>query len=188
MDFTLNADQQMIRTAAEEFLAGQSDSAAVRRAIEAHGGHDAQLWQAMRADMGWCGVAVPEAVGGMGLGQVERALLMEQMGRRLACVPYLASACLAVDALLHAAHPQAQQKYLPSLADGSISAALAFPAPLGWQAAACKISALQEGDDYLLNGSAQQVLGAGEADLLLVPARLVDQPDSFGLFAVQAGT
>jgi alkylation response protein AidB-like acyl-CoA dehydrogenase len=186
MDFTLNADQQMIRTAADEFLAEQSDSAKVRRVLAECGGHDAPLWRAMREDMGWCGVAIPEALGGMGLGQVERALLMEQMGRRLACVPYLASACLAVDALLHVAIPQAQQRYLPRLADGTLCAALALPASLGWQPGACKISALREGDAYVLNGSAQQVLGAAEAELLLVPARLVDQPDTFGLFAVDA--
>jgi alkylation response protein AidB-like acyl-CoA dehydrogenase len=186
MDFTLNADQKMILESAEQFLAQESDSVAVRRAMESAGGHDAALWEEIRTGLGWCGVAVPEAFGGMDLGQLERGLLMEEMGRRLACVPYLASACLATDALLHVAHREAQERYLPQLANGSLSAALVLPAPLVWETGACKISAHREGSAYVLNGIALQVPGAAQADLLLVPARLVGEADAYGLFAIPA--
>jgi alkylation response protein AidB-like acyl-CoA dehydrogenase len=183
MDFRLNEEQEMIRDAAATFLAGQSGSAAVRAAH----GHDAALWRAMREDLGWCGITIPVALGGMGMGQVERALLMEQMGRRLAGVPYLASACLATDALLHAATPAAQQRYLPALADGTRGAALALPVAAGWEPGACSVSASRCGAGYLLNGQVAQVPGAAQAALLLVPARLDWQPGAIGLFALESG-
>lgn len=188
MDFNLDADGQMIREAAETFLAEKSDSRAVRQAIDQGGGHDAALWEALRTELGWCGVAIPESAGGMGLGQVERALLMEQLGRRLACVPYLGSACLATDALLHAAAPGAAAPWLSRLAEGSLGAALALPGPAGWDARACAFTASRTPEGWLLSGSAPQVLGACEAGLLLVPARLAEGTDVFGLFALDPAT
>lgn len=183
MDFNLDADGQMIREAADIFLAEKCDSPAVRRAVD-QGGHDAALWEALQTELGWCGVAIPEAAGGMGLGQVERALLMEQLGRRLACVPYLGSACLATDALLHAAAPGAAAPWLARLAEGSLGAALALPGPAGWDARACAFTASRTPEGWTLAGSAPQVLGACEAGLLLVPARLAGTADTFGLFAL----
>ena len=52
------------------------------------GGFDAELWQAM-VDQGWTGIAVPETLGGVGLGTVEAAVLLEQTGAHLAPVPLL---------------------------------------------------------------------------------------------------
>lgn len=184
MEFNLNSDQEMIRDAADAFLSEQSASAAVRKAIESEAGADLALWRTIRVEMGWCSLTIPESLDGMGLTQVERALLMEQMGRRLAAVPYLASACLATDALQYATQAAAQQRYLPALASGKISAALALPTAAGWVPEACTVIAQRVDDFYVLNGVVPQVLGAAEADLLLVPARLSDAPDTFAMFAL----
>jgi len=184
MEFKLNSDQEMIREAADAFLSEQSDSAALRKAMESDGGVDLALWGTIREEMGWCSLTIPESLDGMGLTQVERALLMEQMGRRLAAVPYLASACLATDALQYAAHAAAQQRYLPALASGEMSAALALPTSAGWVPEACTVVAQRVDDFYILNGVVPQVLGAAEADLLLVPVRLSDAPDAFAMFAL----
>lgn len=182
MEFTLNSDQEMIREAADAFLSEQSDSAALRKAMER--GVDLGLWRTIREEMGWCSLTIPESLDGMGLSQVERVLLMEQLGRRLAAVPYFASACLATDALQYAAHSAAQQRYLPELASGRFSAALALPTSAGWVPEACTVMAQRVDDFYVLHGVVPQVLGAAEADLLLVPARLSDAADAFALFAL----
>ncbi|MDI9682746.1 acyl-CoA dehydrogenase family protein, partial [Burkholderia cenocepacia] len=50
-------------------------------------------------ELGWNALALPEAAGGLGLGAVEQTVLMEQLGRRVACVPYFSTACLAATAL-----------------------------------------------------------------------------------------
>ncbi|MGT2452060.1 acyl-CoA dehydrogenase family protein [Cupriavidus basilensis] len=101
----------MIRDTARDFLAVRSDSAAVRRVVDAvadaaRDGHDTALWREMAGELGWCGIALPEAAGGAGLGAVELALLMEQMGQRLACVPYWSAICLAAPALAGSLSPR----------------------------------------------------------------------------------
>jgi len=182
----------MIRDAAATFLSEQCDSAALRKAIDSEIGADPgidpsidpNLWRQIREEMGWCSLTVPEHLDGMGLGQVERVLLMEQLGRRLAPVPYLASACLSTDALQYAAHGAAQQRYLPALASGQLSATLALPTAAGWNPQACQVMVRRDGDAYVLHGSVAQVLGADQADLLLVPARWYGAEESFALFAI----
>ena len=87
MDFDLSADQLALRDAAKALLDDRCDMAAVRRACD-RGGFDAGLWHAM-VDQGWTGIAVPETLGGVGLGTVEAAVLLEQTGARLAPVPLL---------------------------------------------------------------------------------------------------
>ena len=188
MDFRLDPDQEMIRDAAETFLAEQSDSAALRAALASDAAYDVRLWKTIGQELGWCSLTVPESFDGMGLTQLERVLLMEQIGRRLSAVPYLASACLATDAIQYAACASAQQRYLPALASGQLTAALALPTPAGWDAAACAVTAQHTGDSYVLNGVVPQVLGGCEADLLLVPVRLAGTGEAFGLFAVAADT
>lgn len=80
MDFDLSADQLALplRDAAKALLDDRCDMTTVRRACD-RGGFDAGLWQAM-VDRGWTGLAVPEPLGGVGLGTVEAAVLLEQTG------------------------------------------------------------------------------------------------------------
>lgn len=85
MEFSLTDEQTMIRDSAESLLADLSDSAAVRAAMQSEVGHDPAVWRTVAEELAWPALAVPEAHGGLGLGPVELALLMEQMGRRLFC-------------------------------------------------------------------------------------------------------
>ena len=62
MDFALTDDQTLIRDAAESFLADVSDSAGVRRAATLPLGYDESVWQRIGAELGWCGVAIPEGL------------------------------------------------------------------------------------------------------------------------------
>src|SRR6478609_7495433 len=98
MDFRLDSDQEMICDGAASFLAGKGNSPALRAALESDAGYDVGLWRTIREELGWCSLTIPETLGGMELDQLERALLKEQLGRRLTAIPYLASACLATDA------------------------------------------------------------------------------------------
>lgn len=99
MDLALTDEQAMIRDAAADVLAERSASADVRRALEQSAGRDDALWAALSTELGWNALALPEAAGGLGLGAVEQTVLMEQLGRRIACVPYFSTACLAATAL-----------------------------------------------------------------------------------------
>ncbi|HET6836153.1 MAG TPA: acyl-CoA dehydrogenase family protein [Acidimicrobiales bacterium] len=101
MDFELSADQQALRDAATDLLAGRSPMPVVRSAIDRAGEPDPALWGAM-VDQGWCGLAVPEKLGGVGLGWVEVAIVLEQVGAHVAPAPVLGQ-MVALDALADSA-------------------------------------------------------------------------------------
>jgi alkylation response protein AidB-like acyl-CoA dehydrogenase len=88
MDFELSDDQVALRDAAKELLAGRSAPAVVRHIVDGGGGWDRDLWSAM-VDQGWSAIAVPEEQGGVGLGWVEAAVLLEEVGAVVAPAPIL---------------------------------------------------------------------------------------------------
>ena len=112
MDFELDDDQLALRTAARDLLA---DRARPRDAD----GFDAELWKAM-VEQGWLGVEVPEASGGLGLGTVEAAVLLEELGRHVAPVPYLQTV-LALGALARAGRDDWVERLLSGDAIGCVA-------------------------------------------------------------------
>jgi alkylation response protein AidB-like acyl-CoA dehydrogenase len=88
MDFELSDDQVALRDAAKELLAGRSAPTVVRRVVDGGGGWDRDLWSAM-LEQGWSAIAVPEEQGGVGLGWVEAAVLLEEVGASVAPAPIL---------------------------------------------------------------------------------------------------
>lgn len=184
LDFSLNEDQIMIRDAAENFLADVSDSAAVRKAMASERGYDESVWQRIAGELGWCGIAVPEEHGGLGLGAVEIALVQEQIGRRLLCAPFFSTVCLAANILKEAGSAAAQKQYLASLAEGSLRATLPLPSDVaGWSAAASSVVATMESGHWRVQGVVDRVPDAANAELLLIFAQT---SEGLGLFAVPA--
>src|SRR4051794_29185721 len=121
MRFTLSDDQQEIKRTAHDLLANRSTMAKVREAAEA-GTYDDALAREL-GELGWPGIAVSEEHGGQGLGIVELAVLLEELGYACAPVPFLGSA-LAGLAIEHAGSPEQQQRWLPGLASGELRGAL----------------------------------------------------------------
>jgi alkylation response protein AidB-like acyl-CoA dehydrogenase len=97
VDFELSPDQRALRDAAADLLAGRSPMPVVRGTVDRGGEPDRHLWGAM-VDQGWCGLAVPEKLGGVGLGWVEAAIVLEQVGAHVAPAPVLGQ-MVALDAL-----------------------------------------------------------------------------------------
>ncbi|SPS01897.1 acyl-CoA dehydrogenase family protein [Cupriavidus taiwanensis] len=172
MDFSLSVEHQMVRDSARDYLAAHSDSAAVRRVTEAGPAHDDALWHAIAGELGWCGIALPEAVGGAGLGAPGLALLQEQLGQRLACVPFWSTACVVAPWLQGSVGHSGP--WLERLATGGCRAAAVLPDDGGWHYDGVPITARAGADGFVLRGSAAQVADAVGADWLLVPARLDD--------------
>jgi alkylation response protein AidB-like acyl-CoA dehydrogenase len=121
MRFTLSEDQQEIKRTAHDLLANRSTMAKVREAAEA-GTYDDALAREL-GELGWPGIAVAEEHGGQGLGIVELAVLLEELGYACAPVPFLGSA-LAALAIEHAGSSEQQQRWLPGLASGELRGAL----------------------------------------------------------------
>ena len=143
---------------------------------------DASLWRRI-SELGWPAVQVPEDLSGLAMGAVELALLMEEMGRRLIRSPYFASVVLAQTALLEAGSAAARERFLPELASGEVSATLILAPGLVWAPDAIGIECRREGDGWVMNGEAAQVLDDGNAAMAFVAART---EDGIGLFHVSA--
>lgn len=189
MDFAFSDEQEMIRASAEGFLADVADCAAVRAAMVSETGYDTNLWQRLCSEMYWPAIHIPEAYGGLGLGFVELNILLEQMGRRLLCSPFFATACLATPALLLAGSEAQKERWLPAIAEGRVRGTAAWGDGGGWSAQGICVTATPEGEGYVLEGEYAQVIDGHSADLLVVAARLAGSTGEAGvsLFLVEAG-
>ncbi|MDB5988374.1 MAG: acyl-CoA dehydrogenase [Nevskia sp.] len=188
MDLTLTDDQLMIREAAQSFLADTSDSAAVRSAMASSTGFDAAVWQRIAGELGWCATAVPEQYGGLGLGPVALALLLEQMGRHLLCAPFFSTVCLAANWLAEGGCDASRQRFLPEIAEGKLRLTMPVNESANdWIDGKQVLRARREGAGWRLDGICARVPDAGTADWLLLPARLDERSGQHwatGMFAV----
>src|SRR5829696_9312239 len=94
MHFDLTEDQKEIKRVARELLAARSSFERVRAAAEAGAAYDPALWSEL-CGLGWPGIAVAEEHGGQGLGIVELAVLLEELGYACAATPFLSTAVAA---------------------------------------------------------------------------------------------
>lgn len=179
MNLNLSDEQRALQETAADFLAAHTNA---RKEADA----DAVLW-ARIVELGWAAVQVPEELDGLGLGPVELALLMEEMGRCLARTPFLANVVLAQTALLQAATAEAQQRILPALAYGERTAALILGPGLASEQASLTVKARRDGAGWRLAGEAAQVLDDGLLTHVFVAARIEEAP-GVALFEVAADT
>lgn len=99
MKFSLSEDQVTLQKAAAEFLAKECPYEVVFASFESDDGDSPDLYKKM-AELGWLALAVPEEHGGLGMGVVEQAVLLEQLGYFNTPGPFFSNACLAVPLLL----------------------------------------------------------------------------------------
>ena len=94
MNFSFSEDQVLLRSSVRAALDEQCTPARVRAMMDdGVSGYDEALWGEM-AKLGWLGLPFPEEQGGAGLGLVELALVLEEMGRAAYPGPYFASVVL----------------------------------------------------------------------------------------------
>jgi alkylation response protein AidB-like acyl-CoA dehydrogenase len=98
MDFSLSNDQEELRRHARSYLAERFAPERVAELADSEEGWDPASWREL-AELGWLGVSVPEEQGGAGLGFVEEAVLIEELGRALYPGPYFSTVALALPAL-----------------------------------------------------------------------------------------
>ena len=178
-------EQEELRRSVRRFLDDTSPVAEVRRLMDTEEGWDRAVWRAMAERVGLQGIHVPEAFGGAGLGHVELGIVLEELGRSLACMPYFSTVGLAVSTLLASGDERAQRELLPRLASGAATGTLAVLEPAGsWDLEALATTARREGDGWVVDGTKAFVVDGHTADVLLVAGRT---PDGLGVFAVEGG-
>ncbi|MFB7757226.1 acyl-CoA dehydrogenase family protein [Streptomyces sp. NPDC056121] len=170
-------EQRELRAVLRDFFGEVGGPDAVRTHMAGPRGHDERLWARLAGEIGVQGLAIPEEYGGSGYTFAELAVALEESGRALCSAPLLPTVGLAAPALLGSGDRQACERYLPGIANGTLTATVA-----GLQDGEPGISAEATGGGTLLRGAADFVLDGAGADLILVRAQAPDGPR---LFAVE---
>ncbi len=169
MDFDFTEDQVMLRGLVREFLTEQSPVAHVRAMMDDERGYDPDLYRRF-VQLGM--LPFPETYGGAGLGMVEQAIILEEMGRIPYPGPYFATVILAGSAIIASGDEKAMARYLPDVCNGDLTMTLAFlEDSIGWGPNEITLAAKKDGDVYLLNGIKRFVPFGQTADVILVAAR-----------------
>lgn len=167
MDFDFSDEQHMLREQCSKMLDSQSSLRRVREVFEGDERFDRPLWSSM-AELGWQGVAIPEAYGGAGLGQLELAVIAEELGRHLAAVPFSSSVYLVTNALMLAGSQSQKERFLPLLATGELIGCFAE-----WNAGEETSAAMQGAtlSNASLTGVKAPVIDGDIADIALVTCK-----------------
>ena len=178
MDFEFTDEQQSIADLAQQILRDGCTKERLKAAERRPGPRfDRNLWNDV-AEAGLVGLAIPEAQGGGGLGFFELSLVIEQVGRTAAPIPFLESTVLAALPIAKFGSEAQRESLLPRIADGSLiaTAALVEDEPT---------LATSDGDGFSLTGQKLFVPAARIDDRILVPA---ETPDGSGVFIVDPST
>jgi alkylation response protein AidB-like acyl-CoA dehydrogenase len=170
MNFGFTEEQELLRKTARAFLEEFAPTALARRVLERREIHSAALWSRF-AELGWTGLCVPESQGGAGLSPIELCILIEELGRNLAPVPFVPHA-LATSAVLEVATDSQRGALLRGLASGETIGTVCLSAA-GHSAAkgGAPIAEMRAGG-FSLRGSLHFVPDAASAQLLIAPAVL----------------
>jgi alkylation response protein AidB-like acyl-CoA dehydrogenase len=181
MQFGLTETQQVLKNSAREFFSAECPIAEVRRLMGTTTAHDAALWQKM-AHQGWTGIVFDEEYGGLGLGLVEMAVALEEMGRALLPGPYFSTVLLAGAVIDACGNPAQKRRYLSRISMGEARATLALLEDSArWEADAVQLNAHPTPAGFALNGRKMFVPDAAGADFLVCAAR---RGAELGLFVV----
>lgn len=187
MPLYLNDDQTALQDTIRDFVADHAPVTHMRalRDSKDAAGFSRDLWKSF-AEMGFTGILIDEAEGGLGLGHVEAGVVLEEIGRNLSPSPFLATAVAAVEALKGTAHAA---RWFPGILAGETVAALAID-----EAAKHRdtigLRAERSGNGFKLTGKKQFVTHGHVADLLIVAARTTgnaDDAEGITLFAIPKG-
>ncbi|MEZ5504370.1 MAG: acyl-CoA dehydrogenase family protein [Halioglobus sp.] len=192
MALVLNEEQVMLRDSAAGFLATKATVAHLR-ALRDSGderGFSTAVWHEM-AQMGWAGIAIPEAFGGLGYGYTGLGLVLEQVGRNLSASPLQSTVLVAATVIGELGNAQQKERLLAAIAAGEQLVSLALQEGPHHAPQHTAMAAVADGADYILSGTKVLVLDACAADTFIVIARTAGEPGGEGglsAFLVDAGT
>jgi alkylation response protein AidB-like acyl-CoA dehydrogenase len=155
-------EQAMLLDVARQFCQDKSPIASVRAQLETEMGFDTALWDEM-VSLGWAGIALPESLGGSGMGMATLVPVVEAMGRAMLGTPLISSS-LASQLLLRSANTEQQERLLPGIAAGD-PATLALLEDGDW---GNESVALTLDDTGVLQGGKKYVPDAAVASLFVV--------------------
>jgi alkylation response protein AidB-like acyl-CoA dehydrogenase len=185
VDFGFSQEQEQLRSVAREFLRKEAPPSHARALMERDSVLDERMWKAL-AEMGWLGLTIPESFGGSGLGLLELAIVLEEMGEVVFPGPFWSTVALGVPAVVALGDQAQQERLLGEVVAGRHRITVAAAERSGrWSASDIETTARATTGGFELDGAKLFVPDAASADTILVVAR-VDA--GYGFFAMPAGT
>jgi alkylation response protein AidB-like acyl-CoA dehydrogenase len=170
MDVLLNEEEQMLKNLAREFLEKECPPD-LARAMEADDlGYPPALWRKL-ADLGWLGLALPEAHGGQGLPLAYLGLIFEELGRAIAPIPLHSTMTAALTIAREGTEAQ-RREVLPAVARGDMVLTWAFTErDPRFLPGTVQTQAVDRGDHFLVSGAKMFVDNFPAAQKCLVACR-----------------
>ena len=182
MNFEFSDEQEQLRDAVRKWV-DKGYTFERRRKIADAGGFSKEAYGEL-AELGLCGLYVPEADGGLGMGPVEGMVVMEELGRGIVIEP-LAQALIAGGVLAGYAPPAVKAAWLPNIASGEAIVVLAYQERAArYKLDVCAAKAVSTGDKWTLSATKSIVPSGDKANAFLVPAVANGK---IALFLVEAG-
>lgn len=185
MHFQLTDLQRELRDTARAFA--RAELPAIARQLEEDNAPPSHELVRRFAEMGFLGINVPERLGGLGLGNLEALIVLEELAKISSAVafPVFESCVGPVRAIERFAPASLAERVVPQVCSGDMVIAVSMSEPdAGSALTDLKTKAEVRGDKVVLNGTKRWCSGGGHADAYLVYCRLSDDPGAKGIGAV----
>ena len=186
MEFELTPEQQLLRQSAREFAV--SRVAPLVERMEEDGKFPEELIPAL-GDAGFFGITIPPEYGGLGLGYLARAIVVEEIARVSVAVGMALEVFhLGIEPIVAFGTEEQKQRLLPAMARGESLATVAVTeATGGSDPSGIQTRARLENGEWVLNGRKVFITNSHLADVVTVLARTGDDPPRFTTFLVEKG-
>ena len=185
MDFTLSDEQLALQSAARDFA--RAELPGVAEELERTNTPLSAGLVKRYAELGFLGINVPENLGGLGLGNLEALLVLEEFAKISSAVafPIFESSVGPVRAIEHFAPLALRQAVVPLVCAGEMIVAVSMSEPdAGSALTDLKTRGVVDGDTVTLNGTKRWCSGGGHSHAYLVYCRLSEDPGARGIGAV----
>jgi alkylation response protein AidB-like acyl-CoA dehydrogenase len=170
MDFNLTKEQSMIRKMVRDFAEEVIKPRTIE--IDKEAKFPLDIFKQM-GELGLLGIPFPEKYGGSGGDTLSYAIAVEEIGRVCGStgLSYAAAVSLGASPIYYFGTEEQKEKYLTPLADGSALGAFGLTEPnAGSDAGGTKTTAIEDGDDYVINGEKCFITNASFAKTIIVTA------------------
>lgn len=168
----LTEEQSMLKEQAKSWVREQSPVSKFREMRDSghENGFDPASWRAI-AELGWCGIVIPEEYGGSGMDYLTFGVVLEETGRGLTASPLFASCLVGASALMLGGSDAQKREWLPRIASGEAIVTLAVDEGAHHNPASVAMKAHAGGKGYVLSGEKSFIMEGNAADAFIVAAR-----------------
>ncbi len=185
MDFQLTEEQKDLRESVRRYA--RERLLPLAEEIEQTGEPPSHELVQEFAEMGYLGINISEEFGGLGLGNLEALIVVEELGKVSSAVgfPVFESCVGPIRAIEKFGDPELAEELVPQVCRGEKMVAIAMSEPAAGSALTdLKTTATVDGDQVVLNGTKRWCSGGGHADGYVVWCRMSDDPGAKGIGAV----